>query len=161
VTFETQAAAAARDSFVTYDELRGPDLDATRWSLASLPLPAGGDHIPLDPNAELAVSEGEVRVTIPRFSMSHDTFQPADSAKYLIFSTHQFELPERPATFAVDLAVRNIGGEPGDFRLGMAAFHAFDFEVSKRVFAVCGTSTRVLALHEQLGAWEQASRSTT
>jgi hypothetical protein len=35
----------------------------------------------------------------------------------------------------------------------MAAFHAFDFEASKRVFAVCGTSTRVLALHEQLGAW--------
>jgi len=35
----------------------------------------------------------------------------------------------------------------------MAAFHAFDFEASKRVFAVCGTSSRVLALHEQLGAW--------
>jgi hypothetical protein len=60
--------------------------------------------------------------------------------KYLIFSTRQFELPpDRPATFAVDLAVKNIGGEPGDFRRGMAAFHAFDFEVSKRVFAVCGT----------------------
>jgi hypothetical protein len=87
VTPETQAAAAARDGFVTYDELRGPDLDAARWSPARLPLPTGGDHIPLDPNAELAVGEGEVRVTIPRFSMSHDTFQPADSAKYLIFST--------------------------------------------------------------------------
>jgi uncharacterized protein DUF6081 len=94
------------------------------------------------------------QVTIPRFSLSHDTFQPADSAKYLIFSTGRFELPpDRPATFAVDLAVESIGGEPGDFRRGMAAFHAFDFEVSKRVFAVCGTSTRVLALHEQLGAW--------
>jgi hypothetical protein len=33
----------------------------------------------------------------------------------------------------------------------MAAFHVFDFEVSKRVFAVRGTSTRVLALHKQLG----------
>ena len=33
----------------------------------------------------------------------------------------------------------------------MAAFHAFDFEISKRVFAVCGTSSRVFALHEQLG----------
>jgi hypothetical protein len=91
-------------------------------------------------------------VTIPRFSLSHDTFQSADSAKYLIFSTRQFELPpDRPATFAVDLGVENIAGEPSDFRRGMAAFHAFDFEVSKRVFAVCGTSTRVFALHEQLG----------
>jgi Family of unknown function (DUF6081) len=147
-------ATYARDGFVTYDELRGPDLDAARWSPARLPLPTGGEHLPLDPNAELAVGEGEVHVAIPRFSQSHDTFQPADSAKYLIFSTRQFELPpDRPATFAVDLAVDNIGGEPGDFRRGMAAFHAFDVEVSKRVFAVCGTSTRVLALHEQLGAW--------
>ena len=152
MTPETQAPAAARDGFVTYDELRGPDLDAARWSPARLPLPTGDEHVPLDPNAELAVGEGEVRVAIPRFSLSHDTFQAADSPKYLIFSTGQFELPpDRPATFAVDLAVKNIGGEPGDFRRGMAAFHVFDFEVSKRVFAVCGTSTRVLALHEQLG----------
>jgi hypothetical protein len=147
-------AAAARDGFVTYDEFRGPDLDAARWSPARLPRPTGGEHVPLDPNAELTVGEGEMRVTIPRFSLSHDTFQPADSPKYLIFSTGEFELPpDRPATFAVDLAVENIGGEPGDYRRGMAAFHAFDFEVTKRVFAVCGTSTRVFALHEQLGAW--------
>jgi hypothetical protein len=33
----------------------------------------------------------------------------------------------------------------------MAAFHVFDLDVTKRVFAVCGTSTRVLVLHEQLG----------
>jgi Family of unknown function (DUF6081) len=148
----TQAEATAGDGFVTYDELRGPDLDAVRWGPARLPSPTGGEHVPLDPNAELAVGGGEVRVTIPRFSLAHDTFQPADSPKYLIFSTRQFDLPaDRPATFAVDLAVGNIGGDPGDYRRGMAAFHAFDFEVSRRVFAVCGTSTRVLALHEQLG----------
>jgi hypothetical protein len=33
----------------------------------------------------------------------------------------------------------------------MAAFHVFDLAVTQRVFGVCGTSTRVLALHEQLG----------
>jgi hypothetical protein len=73
VTRETQGPAAARDGFVTY-----PGLDAARWSPARLPLPTGGEHIPLDPDAELAVGEGEVRVTIPRFSLSHDTFQPAE-----------------------------------------------------------------------------------
>jgi Family of unknown function (DUF6081) len=151
---ETQATAAARDGFVTYDELRGPDLDAARWSPARLPLPTGGEHIPVDPNAELAVAGGEVQVRIPRFSLAHDRFQAADSAKYLIFSTRQFDLPpDRPATFAVDLAAENIGGEPGDYRRGMAAFQVFDFEVSRRVFSVCGTSTRVFALDEQLGAW--------
>jgi hypothetical protein len=147
-----EAEAAASDGFVTYDELRGPDLDAARWSPARLPLPTGGEHIPLDPNAELAVGEGEVRVTIPRFSLSHDRFQAADSAKYLIASTRQFELPpDGPARFAVDLAVNNIGGEPGDFRRGMAAFQVFDLDVSQRVVSVCGTSTRVFAMDEQLG----------
>jgi hypothetical protein len=145
------AEAAARDGFVTYDELKGPDLDAARWSPARLPLPTGGEHIPLDPNAELAVGDGEVGVTIPRFSLSHDTFQAADSAKYLIVSTGQFQLPpDRPATFAVDLAVNNIGGEPGDYRRGMAAFQVFDL-VTMRAFSVIGTATRVFALDEQLG----------
>src|SRR5919205_253672 len=126
MTPETQAPAAARDGFLTYDELRGPDLDAERWVPARLPLPTGGEHIPLDPNAELAVGEGEVRVTIPRFSLSHDRFQSADSPKYLVFSTRQFELPpDRPATFAVDLAVKNVGGDRGGYRRGMAAFPGF------------------------------------
>ena len=141
-----------QEGFVTYDELTGPGLDAARWRPARLPLPTGGEHTPLDPNAELAVGEGEVRVTIPRFSASHDRFQAVDSAKYLVFSTRDFVVPpDRPATFAAGLAVTNFGGEPGDYRRGMAAFHVFDLDVSQRVFAVCGTSTRVLALHEQLG----------
>ena len=140
------------DGFVTYDELTGPELDAARWSPARLPLPTGGEHVPLDPGAELVVGEGEMRVTIPRFSLSHDSVQAADSPKYLAFSTGEFELPDdRPAAFAVDLAVENVGGESADYRRAMAAFHVFDLAVSQRVFAVCGTSTRVLALHEQLG----------
>jgi hypothetical protein len=49
VTPATPAAAAARDGFVTYDQLRGPDLDAAHWRPARLPLPTGGEHLPLDP----------------------------------------------------------------------------------------------------------------
>jgi Family of unknown function (DUF6081) len=143
VTPKTQAPPAARNDFVTYDELSGPDLDPERWGPARLPLPTGGEHVALDPNAKPAVGEGEVRVTIPRFSLAH-------SAKYLIFSTRQWELqPDRPATFAVDMAVQNIGGEPADYRRGMAAFAVFDM-VSKRAFSVVGTSTRVFAMHEQV-----------
>jgi hypothetical protein len=145
VTPKTQSPGAAHNGFVTYDELRGPDLDPARWSPARLPLPTGGELIPLDPNAEVAVGGGEVRVTIPRFSL-------AESPKYLIFSTRQWELPpDRPLTFAVDLAVKNIGGEPADYRRGMAAFAVFDIAVTKRVFSVVGTSTRVFAMHEQVG----------
>jgi hypothetical protein len=143
--------AAVPDSFATYDELSGPDLDAERWEPMRLPLPTGGEHIPLDPNAELAVGDGEVRVTIPRFSLSHHTLQAVDSLKYVTLSTREFELPpDRPVTFAADLAVENIGGEPEDFRRGIAAFQVADLEASKRVFSVTGTSTRVFAMHEHL-----------
>jgi hypothetical protein len=146
---ETQGRAAARDGFVTYDDLMGPHLDTARWSPVRLPLPTGGEHIALDPNAELAVGGGEVRVAIPRFSLAH-------SAKYAILSTRQFELPpDRPATFAVDLAVENVGGEPDDYRRGMAMFGVVDV-MSKRVFAVVGTSTRVFAMHEQVGSGDGA-----
>lgn len=146
--------AGVETDFVTYDEFEGPGLDEGLWVPPRLPTPTGGEHIPVDANAEVTVGAGELRVTIPRFSMASDTFQPADSPKYMVFSTGHFDLPaDGPATFAVDFAVRNLNGQPEDYRRGMAAFHVFDFEVTKRVFAVCGTSTRALALHEQLGAW--------
>jgi hypothetical protein len=139
------------NDFVTYDELSGPELDEARWSPARLPLPTAGEHTPLDPNAELAVGEGEVRVTIPRFSLSHDEFQAVDSVKYLILSTREFELPpDRPVTFAADLAIENIGGDPTDYRRGIAAFQVADLEMSRRVFSITGTSTRVFAMHEHL-----------
>jgi Family of unknown function (DUF6081) len=98
-----------------------------------------------------------VRVTILRFSLTH-------SAKYLVFSTRRFELPaDRPATFAGDMAVQNIGREPADYRRGMASLAVFDLEASKRVFAVDGTSTRVFAMHEEVGvgAGRGAEPSTT
>jgi uncharacterized protein DUF6081 len=137
--------------FVSYDELVGPQLDAALWSPARLPLPDGGEHVPVDPNAEVTVGGGELRVEIPRFSLADDTLQALDSPKYLLFSAREFELPaDRPATFAADLAVENVGGDPGDYRLAMAAFHVFDLP-SGRVFSACGTSTRAFALHELLG----------
>ena len=105
----------------------------------------------MDPNAEVTVGEGQVRVTIPRFSLSHDTAQSGDSLKYVTVSTSQFELPpDGPATFAADLAVENIAGEPQDYRRGIASFQVGDLEAIKRVFSVTGTSTRVFAMHEHL-----------
>jgi hypothetical protein len=139
------------DAFVLYDELTGPDLNARRWSVDPLPLPGGGHHVPRDPNTEVVVGEGEVRVAIPRFSLSDDRFQAADSVKFLALSTRTFELaPDKPAAFAADLAVTSIGGSPEDFRRGIAAFQIADLGTTKRVYSVCGTSTRVLAMHEHL-----------
>jgi hypothetical protein len=139
------------DDFVTYDELSGPDLDSELWEPTRLPLPTGDVHIPLDPNAEVAVGDGEVRVTIPRFSLSSGELQSVDSVKYNVLSTRRFELPpDRPVTFAADLAVENISGKPTDYRRGIGAFQVADLEESTRVFSVTGTSTRVFAMDEQL-----------
>ncbi len=138
-------------TLLPYDDFAGPRLDPARWSPVRLPLPEG-ERTPLDPNAEVTVGGGELRVTIPRFSIRDDRVQAADSAKYLVASTRRFDVPpDRPATFAVECAVENVGGDPTDYRLAMAAFHVFDLDASQRVFSVCGTSTRVLALHEQVG----------
>jgi hypothetical protein len=96
------------------------DLDAALWSPARLPLPRG-EHVPLNPDAELAVGDGEAPGKISRFSLSDDRFQAADGVRWLILSTRQFELPaDRPVTFAVDLAVQNISGDPVDNRPGIA-----------------------------------------
>jgi hypothetical protein len=76
------AAGASGDGFVTYDQLEGPDLDPARWTPVRLPLPTSGEHLPLDPSAEVTVGRGEVQVRIPRFRLAHDTSQAADSAKY-------------------------------------------------------------------------------
>ena len=135
---------------IEYDEFSGPDLDSARWSPARLPLPSG-EHVPLDPNAELTVGDGEARVAIPRFSLADDENQAADSVKYLILSTREFELPPDGAvTFAAGMAVENVGGDPLDYRRGIAAFQVADLEASRRVFSVTGTSARVFAMHEHL-----------
>lgn len=140
-----------RHDDATYDDLMGPSLDPALWMPARLPLPSGDEHVPLDPNAEVVVGDGELRVRIPRFSLSDDTHQSVDSVKHLILSTRQVEVPaDRAVTFAADLAVANVSGRPADFRRGLAAFQVAELEATKRVFSVCGTTTRVLAMHEQL-----------
>jgi len=140
--------AETDDRFVVYDEFGGPELDDTLWQVDPLPLPGGGSHLPRDPHAHIVVGGGEARITIPAFSLSDDRYQAADSVKFLALSTRVFELdPERPATFAADFAV---DGDPGDYRAGIACLQVADLADSHRVFSVCGTSTRVLAMHEHL-----------
>jgi hypothetical protein len=94
-----QTQAAAGDGFVTYDELRGPDLDAARWSPARPPLPTGDEHIRWTPNAELTVGQGEVQVGIPRLSLSDDSFQPADSVKTPPQSPPSGDVPTAAGTY--------------------------------------------------------------
>ena len=48
MTHETQLETDTGNGSVTYDELKGPYLDAAHWSPARLPLPRGGlDNAPV------------------------------------------------------------------------------------------------------------------
>lgn len=108
-------------------------------------------HIPIDPNADVRVGDGAVRVNIPQFSLSHGQSQAADNIKYLMFSTETIELPaEGPAVFGVDMAVRNVAGDPADVRSGMASLNVVDLAGSGCVFDLCATEERVFALHERM-----------
>lgn len=147
----TTPSQQTQPGWVVYDELAGPELVPARWAPEQLPLPEGGVRIPCDPNADVRVGDGQVRVKIPRFSLSHDKSQAADNVKYLMFSTERIELPaEGPAVFGVDLAVRNIGGDPADVRAGLASLNVVDLDDSGCVFDICATEERVFALHERM-----------
>ncbi len=121
MTHETQLETDTGNGSVTYDELKGPYLDAAHWSPARLPLPTGGEHNPLDP-PELAVGGGEVRVTIPSFSVSHDSSRPptapGTSSSRRAASSCQRIAPRRSPSI---WAITNVGGEPGDYRRAMVA----------------------------------------
>jgi len=130
------------------DSFEGPDLDLDLWTRGTPPLPDGG-MAPLEPDAQVAVGEGALTVDIPRFTLSDDSFQPADNVKFLFFS-EPVELTEAgPVTFAVDIKVRNHGGDPSDVRLGMAALNVTDLR-GGLVFDICGTESRLVAIHEGL-----------
>ena len=113
MTHETQSETDTGNGFVTYDELKGPYLDAAHWSPARLPLL----HRRRAHSARSQCGAGRRRWRGP----SEDPellgvarqFQAADSARYLILSTRHFELSaDRDATIAVDFAITNVGGEP-------------------------------------------------
>jgi Family of unknown function (DUF6081) len=141
-------AADVSLEWTDYGGLDGPGLDRNLWSPGNPPLPDGARSAE-DPGAEIVVADQTVSVTIPRFSHAHDSFQPADNVKFLMFS-QQLALPEvGPATFGVDMAITTLGASSADIRLGMASLNVVD-ERSGLVFDIGGTSTRMIAVHEAL-----------
>ena len=67
------------DTFITYDEFRGPEFDAARWTSARLPLSTGDEHVPLDPNAELAEPPSAPRSILEPFCQRNAILPAATS----------------------------------------------------------------------------------
>jgi Family of unknown function (DUF6081) len=143
------AETLPRADWTVYDDLTGPDLDAARWKPVELPLPEE-TLTGVEPGARITVADGSITLSVERFTRSHVT-QSGDNVKHLVFSTEMFAVPaDRPIVFAAELAVRNIGGDPGDVRSAMATLNIVDQDGSGLVFDIAATSTRVFALRERL-----------
>lgn len=121
------------------------------WVPAVIPTPDGPSER-IDPQSETSVEDGVVSVDISPFSASSDEHQGLDNTKYLMFTKQNFALPsDGEARFAVDMAVRHVGGNPDDYRSGAAAFILNDFESGTHmVFDILATSKRVHAVFERL-----------
>lgn len=131
----------------------GSDDFGDGWMPAVIPTPQGPSER-IDPESRTTVADGVVSVDIQQFSAASDDHQGLDNTKYLMFTKQNFSLPsDGEAKFSVDMAVRNVGGNPDDYRSGAAAFILNDFESGTHlVFDILGTSKRVHAVFERLAA---------
>jgi hypothetical protein len=130
--------------FTTYDDFTGPDLDATLWEPLNMGVPR------VEPEAVTTVADGVVTVDIAKFTNADPANQGLDNTKHVIFSTRTFDLPATgPARFEADVAVDHIGGDAGDYRLGVAGFIVIEAGTGK-VFDVLATADRFYAEHEEL-----------
>ncbi|GAA3294813.1 hypothetical protein Dvina_29685 [Dactylosporangium vinaceum] len=127
-----------------YDNLTGPQLDASLWA----PLDMGGPRV--EPGAVTTVAGGAVTVDVAAFTNADPHDQSLDNTKHVMFSTRTFALPPSgPARFEAELAVDHIGGGSGDYRLGIAAFIVVEPSTGK-VFNILATADRLFAEHEEL-----------
>lgn len=131
----------------------GPDDFGDGWMPAVIPTSRGPSER-IDPESRTTVEDGVVTVDLQRFSASSDDHQGLDNTKFLVFTKQNFALPsDGEARFAVDMAVRDVGGNPDDYRSGAAAFILNDFESGTHmVFDILATSKRVHAVFERLAA---------
>lgn len=97
------------------------------WVPASFPTPDGGFWVYQEPDAVVAIQNGELSVTAVPYTRQHDTVQFFDNAKHMYFSTLQFAAPEGGRlTLEWELAARIVGGHPGDLYDAFVSFHLMD-----------------------------------
>ncbi|MCM2393724.1 DUF6081 family protein [Streptomyces albipurpureus] len=133
-----------------YDAFQGPGPDREAWTYLEYPMPDGPPWRCCDPAAVTTAGDGTLTVDIPAFRLAHDSVQIMDNPKYLLLSTEDFPLPPgSTVTFTVDMAVTCTGGDPHDYRDGVAAFNVLDM-ASGSVFDVAANNDHVWAIHELL-----------
>lgn len=140
----TETTLLFRDAFT------GPDLDAGRWSEGLWPLPDGSVWPFTEPHARTTVRDGELEITISRFSRYHDREQQPDNAKHFIVSRDSVPVTGgAPVRFSAEMSAEQLNTESGDYRDGFGTFCVCDYGTGM-VFDLISTGSRVLAVLERL-----------
>lgn len=133
-----------------YDDFSSKKLDDGKWSILSFPSPDGSVWRYEEPNAEVEVCDGVLRITADPFTLKHDRIHMFDDPKHMYVSTRQFDLPKTgPVSFEVDMAIENYGCNADDLRDGFAAFNVLDLATAM-VFDFIVTNTKIGVIYERL-----------
>lgn len=131
-----------------YDDFSGPELDQERWNTGTVPLGDGEFWYYRDENAGVECGGGHCKISIPRFSLSHDEVQILDNPKHLYLATEGWNTSYGVSIFRTRLA-GHVTGDPNDYRDGFASFNVLDFATGM-VFDIVTNGRHVWAIYERL-----------
>jgi len=135
-------------SMLTYDDFGTDSLSGARWQVAGVPLGDGNFWMYQDANAQVSCGGNRCTISIPRFSLSHDTVQILDNPKQLYLATHAWPTAGGPLTFATTMAA-SVSGDTDDYRDGFASVNVLDFATAM-VFDIASSGRHIWAIYERL-----------
>jgi len=125
-------------------------LDPARWTPLQLPDTEGRMFVFQDDNARISHESGRCVITIPTFSLKHDSEQMLDNGKVLLIFDKALAISnEGGLDVQSTISVEPHGTYTGDYRDGVASLTLFDPR-SGYVFDWFVTPDRAYALHERL-----------
>jgi hypothetical protein len=133
-----------------YDTFTSEEVDPDRWATLVLTGQDGSRFEFLDTNAEVSVRGGIFEVSIPCFSLNHDSEQMLDNGKSLFISTHQFKItPGGSLEISASVSAEPHGQHSGGYRDGVVSLTVLNTETGA-VFDWFVASSGAYALHERL-----------
>jgi hypothetical protein len=133
-----------------YDGFTTPELDPSKWTIASFPSGDGNFWRWEEPQAKIKTGDGRLEIAVNPYTRFHDQIQIFDNPKHLYLGTQSFAVPEQGMiSFSCQMGAVTHNGNPDDFKDGFASFNVLDF-ASGLVFDFIATSAKVGIIYERL-----------
>jgi hypothetical protein len=122
----TKAPQNAANEIVVGDYHRILEPDSP-WELGGFALPDGTSWQYKEPAAVVLVRNRTLQVSAVPYTRGNDRVQILDNAKHMYFSKRRFEVPSGgKITFAIEIAARTIGTQPGNLYDGYVSWNLLD-----------------------------------